>query len=112
MKIIISSTGKKWGDLIDPHFEEAKGFVLLNEETNKKSWHSNEDFLDTKSNHEIQAAQYVINSGASVLITGSVGKFALYMLNRYNIKIYKASKISLLDGWIDYRRGILSELVP
>ena len=111
MKIIISSTGKKCGDLIDPHFEEAKGFVLLNEETNKKSWHSNEDYMDTKRNHEIQAAQFVINSGASVLITDSIGKFALYMLNRHNIKIYKASNISLVDGWIDYRRGTLKELV-
>ena len=29
MKIIISSTGKKWSDSIDPHFEHAKGFVRI-----------------------------------------------------------------------------------
>ena len=110
MKIIISSTGKKWSDTIDPQFEHSKGFILLNEETNKKSWHTNEENANSTNDAENQAAQFVVNTGASVLITGSVGPKALNILNQYNIKIYKADNQSVHEGWVDYRGGLLAEM--
>ena len=111
MKIIISSRGKKWSDSIDPQFEYAKGFVLINEETNKKSWHSNEESINTPGDTGIQAAEFVVNTGASVLITGSVGPKSLDILNHANVKVFMAPALSVKDGWIDYTRGILYELI-
>ncbi len=111
MKIIISSTGKKWSDSIDPQFEHANGFILLNEETNRKSWHSNEENVNTTQNSGIQEAQFVVNTGASVLITGSVGSKALKILNHSNIMIYKAADLSVKEGWVDYKGGFLEELI-
>ena len=111
MKIIISSTGKKWSDSIDPQFEHAKGFVLLNEETNRKSWHSNEDNMNTTQDSGIQEAQFVVNTGATVLITGSMGPEALMILNHSIIKIYEADDLSVKEGWVDYKGGILAELI-
>ena len=65
MKIIFSSQNKNWDSNLDERFGRAKGFVLYDEETNKFSWHSNQDNLNAAHGAGIQSAQFVINTGAS-----------------------------------------------
>lgn len=111
MKIIISATAKDWNALLDEKFGRAKGFIFYDEDTKDFIWHSNEENINAAHGAGIQTAQFVINTGASVIITGHVGPKAFDVLNRTNIKIYNSGVDVIKKIYENYKNGKLKQQI-
>jgi len=109
MKILFTSNGKTWSDKLDERFGRAAGFVLFDQEKDTLSWHSNEENVNAAHGAGTQAAQFAINSGASVLITGHVGPKAFDVLNLSDISIFLSSEASLKEVYEAYKEGKLKQ---
>ena len=107
MKIIFSSQNRDWESLLDERFGRAIGFNLYDEESGILSWHSNEDNLNAAHGAGTQAAQFVINSGALVLISGKVGPKAFDLLDKTGIEIYNSDVDKLKSIYNAYKQGKL-----
>ena len=107
MRLLFSSTGNSWKSILDGRFGRAKGFFLYDEKTDTSSWHTNEDNLNAAHGAGTQAAQFAINSGASVLITGHVGPMAFDIMKHSEIIIFNSSEESLKKVYETYKHGRL-----
>ena len=108
MKIVFTSENNSWGSSLDERFGRAKGFVIYDEETGDFSWHSNENNLNAAHGAGIQAAQFVIKTGAKVLISGNIGPKAFDLLNKTGIEVFNANVDSLKKIYNDYKQGKLT----
>lgn len=109
MKILFTATGKNWSDKLDERFGRAAGFVLYDQEKDTLSWHSNEENVNAAHGAGTQAAQFAINSGASVLITGHVGPKAFDVLKLSDISIFLSPEESLDEVYKAFREGKLKQ---
>ena len=113
MKIAIASgkggTGKNWEDIVDERFGRASGFVLYDEENNLLSWYSNDENIDAEHGAGVNASQMVLNTGATVLITGKIGPKAHDILKKADIKIFIAGNYSLKKAYKDFKENKLKE---
>lgn len=109
MKYIFSCKGKGWESMLDPHFGRAEGFFLFDDETKKTKWISNEENENAAQGAGKLAAQLVINTGASVLITGHVGPKAFDVLSVSAMKIFISKEDSLEKVFEAYQQGKLEE---
>ncbi len=109
MKLLFSSTGNSWKAILDGSFGRAKGFILYDEETDTFSWHTNEDNRNIAHGAGTQAAQFAINSGASVLISGHVGPKAFDILKLTDISVFNSSEESLKEVYKAYKQGRLKQ---
>ncbi len=109
MKILISSTESGWNADMDGRFGRAMGFVLYDEESKELSWHSNEENLNAAHGAGPKAAEFAINTGASVLISSHVGPKAFDVLKHSDIKIFLASEKTIKEVYEAYKRGELKQ---
>jgi predicted Fe-Mo cluster-binding NifX family protein len=109
MKILFSSNGKTWDDLLDERFGRAAGFVLYDQEEDTLSYHSNEENLKASHGAGTQAAQFSINSGASIIITGHVGPKAFDVLKLSGIHVFLSTEKSLKEVYEAYKQGKLEQ---
>jgi len=109
MKILFSSTGKNMDAILDGQFGRARGFVLFDEDSAKTSWHSNEDNLNASHGAGIQAAQFAVNTGAPVIITGHVGPTAYNLLTFSKIRVFNSSEVTLKKAYDDFRNAKLKQ---
>ncbi len=86
-KIAITSEGPKMTDRVDPRFGRAGGFVVVDVETMASTYVDNGSSQSMSHGAGIQAAENIINAGASVLLTGSVGPKAFSALKAGGVKI-------------------------
>lgn len=107
MKIIISATAKDWSALLDERFGRAKGFILYDETKDTFSWHPNKEGLNSSHGAGVVAAQFVINTGASVILTGHIGPKAFNILNKAGIKVFNSEVASLNEVYNDFKHGKL-----
>jgi predicted Fe-Mo cluster-binding NifX family protein len=92
MKIIITAKGKNLDASVDPRFGRAQYLLLYDTEDKSFSVLDNSENLDAAQGVGIQVGQTVVNSGASVLITGNCGPKAFYVLNSGGVKVYTGAK--------------------
>ncbi len=92
-------------------FGRAKGFILYSEETEKISYHSNTENVNTGHGAGIQAGQSVVNMKADVVITGgSIGPKAFEVLMSADIKTYtQTGEILVKEALENYKKGEYSE---
>lgn len=109
MKILFTSTGKDWSNKLDERFGRAAGFTLYDQEENTLSWHSNEENVNAAHGAGTQAAQFAINSGAAILITGHVGPKAFDVLNLSEIKIFLSKEVPLKEVYEAFKEGKLKQ---
>lgn len=86
-KIAITSEGPSMTDKVDPRFGRAGGFVVVDLETMASTYIDNGSSQGLSHGAGIQAAENIINAGASVLLTGSVGPKAFSALKGAGVKI-------------------------
>lgn len=86
-KIAITSEGPNMTDRVDPRFGRAAGFVVVDLETMASVYIDNGVSQTLSHGAGIQAAENIINAGASVLLTGSVGPKAFSALKAGGVKI-------------------------
>ena len=86
-KVAVTSEGPGLEDRLDPRFGRAGGFVIVDVETMATEYIDNGQAQTLAQGAGIQAAEIIANSGAIVLLTGSVGPKAFQALNAVGIKV-------------------------
>lgn len=88
MKVLFSAKNEGWNANMDDRFGRAEGFTLFDEETEKLTWHSNQQNKQAEHGVGIQAAQLVASLKADVVITGgSFGPKATSLIQKTGAKM-------------------------
>ncbi|MCW4022647.1 MAG: NifB/NifX family molybdenum-iron cluster-binding protein [archaeon] len=108
MKICISASSNSLDANVDPRFGRCPYFVIVDSETMESKVVLN-DSTNAAHGAGIQAAQTVVNSGATVVITGNVGPNAFKVLFATGIKIITGFSGSIKEAIEKYKNGELQE---
>ncbi len=110
MKIAVSATGKDLNCQIDPRFGRCQYFIFVDPETMEFEASENEGLM-AMGGAGVQAAQLIVQRGATVLITGNLGPNAASALSASGIKVYLVPGGTVKDVIEGYRAGSLREAI-
>jgi predicted Fe-Mo cluster-binding NifX family protein len=107
MRICITATGIDTASLVDPRFGRAAGMLLIDTETGVVQQLEGA----TRSSHGagVQAAQAVVQSGASALLTGRIGPRAYEVLAAAEIPVYLTRSTTVARAIADFVAGRLEK---
>jgi len=108
MNIAISSTGKSLDSQIDPRFGRCQYFIIADPESMEFEAFDNVGLM-ASGGAGVQAAQLIVQRGATALITGNLGPNAASALSASGIKIYLVPGGTVKDVIEGYRAGSLRE---
>ena len=114
MRIAIpSDTGDVDGP-VSPVFGRARYFILIDLEDDRIIRTETVENIawQQRGGAGITAAQLIVDKGANVIISNSIGPRAISVLNTTNIKVYKAIPGSVRDNINAFVNGRLNEEVP
>lgn len=112
MKIAFTTSGKTWRDPIDIRFGRAKGFFIVDTDTNMTSYSDNSKNVQAAQGAGTSAAQAIAEAGVNILITGKVGPKAGTVLKAAGIKVLGGiGYTSIEEAYERYKKGMLSEQV-
>lgn len=97
MKIIATSTGQDLDATLDPRFGRCAYFVLIDTDSGAFEATPN-PYLDAAGGAGTQAAQWVLDQGADVLLTGQCGPKATAVLQDSSIRIVEGASGSLREA--------------
>ncbi|MCK4459885.1 MAG: DUF5320 family protein [Methanosarcinales archaeon] len=106
MKICVTSTGPTVDAPVDPRFGRCQYFVIVDSETMEHVAMPNPS-IGAPSGAGIQAAQSVANTGAQVVITGTVGPNATQTLGAAGIQMVTGASGTVSDAVEQYKSGRL-----
>lgn len=109
MKVIVTGSGDKMTDAIDPRFGRASQFLLVDLKTGSMTPHDNAQNLNAAQGAGIQAAETVARLGAEAVITGNVGPKAFRVLSAAGIKVFLVKDGTAADAIARYQKGKLLE---
>ena len=109
MKVIVTGSGGKLTDAVDPRFGRASQFLLVDMNTGVMTAHDNAQNLNAAQGAGIQAAETVARLGAQAVITGNVGPKAFRVLAAAGIKVFLVKKGSIAEAIAQFKNGELSE---
>jgi predicted Fe-Mo cluster-binding NifX family protein len=108
MKIAITSSGKTWRDPIDIRFGRAKGYFVIDVETNQTSYIDNTSNMNAAQGAGTGSAQLLAEAGINELITGKVGPNAAAVLKAASIKVWGGiGYASNEEAFSRYKKGLL-----
>lgn len=87
MKVAVTAQGGELTSELDPRFGRAKWFVIFDAETGEHESVDNSAGVNAPSGAGIATGQKIIDSGATVVITGHCGPNAERVLTSAGIKI-------------------------
>jgi predicted Fe-Mo cluster-binding NifX family protein len=108
MKIAISATGKDLNCQIDPRFGRCQYFIFVDPETMEFETFENEGLM-ASGGAGVQAAQLIVQKGASALITGNLGPNAASALSASGIKVHLVSGGTIREVTEAFKAGKLQE---
>ncbi|HES58983.1 MAG: NifB/NifX family molybdenum-iron cluster-binding protein [Calditrichaceae bacterium] len=112
MKVAFTAYGNSWRDLVDIRFGRAKGFFIIDTDTNETSYVDNSANIDAAQGAGTSSAAAIVNSGVQELITGKVGPNAASVLKTANIKVYGGiGYTSIQEAYDRYIKGLLTEQI-
>jgi predicted Fe-Mo cluster-binding NifX family protein len=106
MKLCISSTNNDLEASVDPRFGRCQYFLFVDTETMNFEAVGNPAFI-AGGGAGIQAAQFVVNKGAKVVLTGDVGPNAFKALQAGGVKIVTGAQGSAKDVIERFNKGEL-----
>ena len=109
MKMIVTGSGDKLTDAVDPRFGRASQFLLVDVETGAMTAHDNAQNLNAAQGAGIQAAESVARLGAQAVITGNVGPKAFRVLSAAGIKVFLVKDGTIAEAIARFKKGELSE---
>ncbi|HIC91796.1 MAG TPA: dinitrogenase iron-molybdenum cofactor biosynthesis protein [Syntrophaceae bacterium] len=104
MKVCVSASGPRLDDHIDPRFGRCQYFIFLDTETMDFESIPNAS-MALGGGAGIQAAQFVANKGAKVVLTGQVGPKAYDVLVAAGIEIVTGASGTVKEIVERYKRG-------
>jgi predicted Fe-Mo cluster-binding NifX family protein len=108
MKVAVSATGKDLNCQIDPRFGRCQYFIFVDPETMEFEASENEGLM-AMGGAGVQAAQLIVQRGATVLITGNLGPNAASALSASGIKVYLVPGGTVKEVIEGYKTGSLRE---
>lgn len=88
MKIAVCAQEKNQSTLVDVRFGRAGCFAIFDDQTKEWSFVDNDQNLQAAQGAGIQAAQFVIDADAEVLLAQNVGPKAMTALGANSIKVF------------------------
>lgn len=107
MKLAITTTGQTIECPMDRRFGRAGAFLIFDVESGEYECLSNDQNLQAAQGAGIQAAQQVVNSGVTAVITGHCGPKAFRVLTAANITIYNCNASTVMEAIEQYKAGQL-----
>lgn len=112
MKIAFTTIGKNWRDPIDIRFGRAKGFFIIDMDTNETDYIDNSSNVDAAQGAGTSAAAAIAEAGVKELITGKVGPNAASILKAANVKVFGGiGYVSVQEAYDRYKKGLLTEQI-
>jgi predicted Fe-Mo cluster-binding NifX family protein len=108
MKICVTATAGDLNAQVDPRFGRSRYFVFVDSDTMGFEAMANEA-IAAPGGAGIQAAQAVVNKGASVVISGNIGPNAFQVLSTAGVKIATGAYGTVQDAVEMYKTGGLNE---
>jgi len=109
MKIAISSTGNDLLSQVDPRFGRCQKFLIFDSETLGFEAVPNEA-INAAGGAGIKAAQLVVDNGAKVVITGSIGPNAFNVLSGAGVQVFAGATGNIQSAIDDYKAGKLQKV--
>jgi len=106
-KIAVTTSGADLSAPLDPRFGRAAGFILFDLETDTFAHVDNQVNLDAAQGAGIQAAETIVRSGATALITGHCGPKAFRVLQAAGIPVHPCPAMSVGEAIEQFRRNSL-----
>lgn len=88
MKIAITTSGQGLDAPVDPRFGRAQRFLLVDQERHEVTIVENQQNRGLAQGAGIQAAQHVVEAGATVLVTGHCGPKAFAVLRAAGVAVH------------------------
>lgn len=112
MKVCITSTGDSLEAQVDPRFGRCPYFIIYDTDTDEFKAFENSS-MTAVSGAGIQAAQFVVNEGAEVVITGNVGPNSFGVFNAAGVKIITGvAGMKVKDAVEKFKKGELKGFAP
>jgi predicted Fe-Mo cluster-binding NifX family protein len=108
MKVAVSATGKDLNCQIDPRFGRCQYFIFIDPETMEFEASENEGGM-ASGGAGVQAAQLVVQKGATSLITGNLGPNAASAISASGIKVYLVPGGTVREAIEAFKEGKLQE---
>jgi predicted Fe-Mo cluster-binding NifX family protein len=109
MKVVVTTQGATGDSPMDGRFGRAENFMLFDTESNQ--WQRIENgAIQASEGAGVQAAQTVLNAGASALVTGHCGPKAFRALNAGGIEVYTCAGGTAAEAVEKLRAGELAQL--
>ncbi|MDD2558934.1 MAG: NifB/NifX family molybdenum-iron cluster-binding protein [Desulfuromonadaceae bacterium] len=109
MNVAFSATGTDLDSDLDQRFGRAKQFIIVNTDTDAASILENTQNMNAAQGAGIQAAQNVVNAGATAVVTGNCGPKAFQVLQAAGVKIYHTKLSSVGAALKAFLAGELEE---
>lgn len=103
MKIAVSSKGNEVGSLLDARFGRCDYYAIYDTEEGKWGFLQNPGALEG-SGAGVKAAQFLIEKGIDVLLTGNLGPNATNILGSAGVKAYALPEVSLEEALKMYQQ--------
>ncbi|MBN2426355.1 MAG: NifB/NifX family molybdenum-iron cluster-binding protein [Calditrichaceae bacterium] len=112
MKIAFTTSGKTWRDPIDIRFGRAKGFFIVDSDTDETSFIDNYDNTEASQGAGTGAASMLVNNGVKEIVTGKIGPKAAAVFKKSGIKVWGGiGYASIIEAYERYKKGNLTEQI-
>jgi predicted Fe-Mo cluster-binding NifX family protein len=108
MKLAVSATGKDLNCQIDPRFGRCQNLIFVDPDTMEFEALDNEGGM-AMGGAGVQAAQLVVQKGATSLITGNLGPNAASAISASGIKVYLVPGGTVREAIEAFKEGKLQE---
>ena len=112
MKIAFTTYGNSWREQVDIRFGRAKGFFIVDTDTETTSYIDNSRNVAAAQGAGTSSAQAVADAGVNILITGKVGPKAGSVLKAAGIKVMGGIGYTTVEeAYERYKKGMLKEQI-
>lgn len=109
MKICVSAVADALDAQVDPRFGRCAYFVMVDSDTMQFDAVPN-TAAGTTGGAGIQAAQLIVNKGATVVVTGNVGPNAFQALSASEVKVVVGAQGTVRQAVEEYKNGKLRNI--
>lgn len=110
MKLIVTAQGPEKTAEVDPRFGRARYFIVFDDETESYESLDNQEQVDATQGAGVQAAQNVVTSRASAVLTGHCGPKAFQILNVADVAVYSGVTGTVEEAVQAWREGRFEKL--
>ena len=107
MKLAFTTAGQNMNEKLDPSFGRAMNFIIYDLHTEHFELVSNAQNTNATQGAGIQAAQTLVKTGVTALITGHCGPKAFRVLDAAGIKVYNTDAPTIAEALARYQGGKL-----